>query len=253
MESIKPLDSLNPLDGFNKACIEYQLDKSTNTPVKLFPSFKEWCDILESPHYENTDCYFADEDLAKQLDIYDALEVFRINGLLDRGTVLENVYKGNNNVSKLTIVLEPNKQGVYIGTCYNGGFSVLGKMMYKKSTKIPNGLEIYKVVVHSTRFEEGLATAIYQSTLNAGYILISDSYQYKGAKRLWKSFYNVDSQTPLWRYMVNDKEISVKVYNMYAGEYIGDAKELSDSDIWSQGDEPQKTHIRLVAELIDNL
>ena len=232
---------------FNDFALWYESQKHKTPNIKCFT---EWCqDIVnETPEFENTDCYFGDEELAKVMGIEDALEIFSLNGLMDRGILIENVFNNKSPTSKLTIILEPNKKGVYIGTCHNGAFSVLGKMMYQDSTIFNKALEVYKILVHSTKFEEGLATAIYQSLLYDGYTIVSDSYQYKGAKNLWKRLYN---DQHIWKYMVKDKRIQVGVFDISLGKFVSkDAKNLQDTDIWSDVDDKtqvSKANIRLVA------
>jgi hypothetical protein len=229
----------------SKIAEKYQSIKNTGMAI---PTFTKW--LNENPDYEDADCYFGDEELAKLMGLDTALEVFSLNGLMNRGTTLVNVFTKNPDVNKLMIIHEPNKKGIYIGGCYDGAFSVIGKMMYKDTTLFPNALEVYKVIVHSSRFDEGIATALYQSILNAGFTIISDNYQYKGAKGLWKRLYGNES----WKYTINGNKIHVGIYDTFDHKWISkDARNIKDQDIWNDvtsGGE-SKAHIRLVAQLGD--
>ena len=161
---------------FNEFCEQYQQEKNLGK-VKNFTDWYNEKILNENPEAEEGDCYFGDEDLMKLLGNSDVVDTFSQTGFLKRGIILKNV-STHSKTSKLTIVLDKNKQGVYIGTCNDGVFKVFGKMMYKENKLFNNSMGVYKVVVHSDRYDEQLARAIYTSVLESGYILISDSVQY---------------------------------------------------------------------------
>lgn len=212
----------------------------------VFTSFTQY--LRESPQWDKTDCTFGQEDLQKMMGNKDFLDAFRWSGVEDYRAL---VNKGDNESNKF-IILTDDKSKVFLGHCDGGMFKILSILTHtqpKVYPKIGTVTEVKTVNTHSKFRKRGFASAIYKSMMFEGTKLMSDAVQYKGAVVLWKDFFITPDDGEEWKRMIDDKEITVSLYDILEKKVIlNDLKSieyLTDSQIWS--DDSSKTHLRLIA------
>ena len=223
--------------SFKEYIIKYQ-----NIQKEKQLSFSQFNKLIsESPQLDPDEGVFADEMLAKEIGL-DVLHQYSLSGHMQETKPIENVSDFES--KKFNIVMDTKRHEVHIGFIHNGLFNVVGKMVYKESSKPrENSLIVSKIVVHSAHKRLRLASAIYKSLMADGYTLVSDYYQYKGAVNLWKGFYDDENE---WKTLIDDTKIKVQVYDIAADKLLAkDVRTLKDEDIWSE--DSSKRNIRLVA------
>lgn len=213
----------------------------------IFTSFRQY--LNESPQWDKTDCTFGQEELQKMIGNHDYLDEFRWSGVQDYRAI---VNKGDKESNKF-IILTNDKSKVILGYCDDGMFKVLCKLTHKSDKTYPlidTVVEVKTVNTHSKWRKKGFATAIYKSMMFEGTKIMSDAVQYKGAVKLWKSFFE-SSDGQEWKSMIDDKKIKVQLYDIITKNIvyknISDVKELTDNDIWSY--DSSKANLRLVASI----
>lgn len=211
-----------------------------------FKSFTEY--LRESPQWDKSDCTFGQEELQKMMGNMDFLDEFSWSGVEDYRAL---VNKGDLESNKF-IILTDDKSKTFLGHCDSGMFKVLSILTYAQS-KTYAGIgavtEVKTVNTHSKFRRKRFASAIYKSMMFEGTKLMSDAVQYKGAVRLWKDFFITPEEGEEWKGMIDDKDITVILYDILEKKTIlfdlKNIEELIDSQIWS--DDSSKTHLRLVA------
>ena len=212
-----------------------------------FTTFRQY--LNESPQWDNHDCTFGQEDLQKMLGNNDFLDQFRWSGVQEYRAI---VNKGDKDSNKF-IILTNDQSKVFLGHCDDGMFKVLCELNHKSNKIYPligNVIEVKKVNTHSKWRRKGFATAIYKSIMFEGTKIMSDAVQYKGAVKIWKSFFE-SNEGQEWKSMIDDKKIKVQLYDIITKKIIydniSDVKDLTDVDIWSF--DSSKANLRLVANI----
>jgi len=203
-------------------------------------SFSEY--INEMPIGYTQDCHFGQETLMKLQGIEDYLDSFSWSGVEDYRTLIN---KGSKQ-SKYMTIMTNEKNTTFLGFCDDGLFKILSRMYFKEvKTIFGSTKQVTEVNTHSDYRRKDYARAIYKSMLFDGDVIMSDSVQYYGAIRLWKSFIKEHTE---WKYMIDDRVIAVVLYDNINSKIVSDdLTNTKDEDIWSFAPDTSKSEYRLVA------
>jgi len=206
-----------------------------------FKTFSEY--VNENPVAEYEDCQFGQETLMKLQGVDDYIDYYSHSYIRNFDAIYN---KGGKNL-KNYVILTNNISRTMLGVCDDGLFKIYSYMNFKvvKNKKFGEVKEVKAIDTHTSHRGKRMATAIYKSMMFDGDIIMSDSVQHINAIKLWKNFINSNQE---WKYMIDDKRISVVLYDNITSTIISDdLTRMKDDEIWSITPKTDKSEYRLIA------
>ena len=179
-------------------------------------------EVLDKP------TFITDADLAKDYDI-----------IAQRDKVVIAIKKGNGKgglkvIAGELVTLRYGLTGItQYGTMTFDTIDMLKAVESNLPPFTPKLIQVATAVVHKTDHLKGIGSLLYTSLVQAGFTIVSDIYQFIGAKHLWKKLGRTHSVDEV-----------IHIYN--CGKVVVDANgkpidydgsNVPDANIWSSDDE----------------
>jgi hypothetical protein len=170
------------------------------------------------------------------------------------------LWTGKRNEASISVIMKKNKSVAFIGhlvertdkvICLqlDGGLEFKDRKdfswMHDIKVEARNALQIDGIQLEESFQKQGLASLLYLEIVRYGYVLISDTTQYRGGRKLWESLAKRQEDQGVKIYVVDNGKVILDDANEPL-EY--DGSNIPADQIWSTSTniEDSKKHVLLV-------